>query len=968
MFRMEKIRGGSVYGKYLEEHLDYSDYVGEKEKIVGQWFGNLADDMQITGACQGAKDERFKYLCDGKHPLTGEKILSHEKEEGVRFYDFQCSAQKSVSILAVTLGDTRLVAEHNNAVGIALVELEKFAGYQAGKGMNRGAALSGNVIGGRFTHLNARPDAGGGPADPQLHTHCAIANVTLVGERFFALNEYEMVRAIRYAGKVYQNEMAERVEKLGYDIEFKHGANGSLEGYEIKGVSKEIMDNFSKRSAAVNAAIEKFTAENGRAPSNGELRVIKRETRGEKAEDLSQDELVQLQRDQLPADAVAKLTEIRDDAKKLVATGPRESKRMNVRQAVKEATDHLFERESVLPRHALLAEALAQNLGQMDLDALKAETANNEILVPLTTARPSEAENRGNEWKRAGELLGIQTATAEGLQEELRAIKWARQSAGTLPPFVAKEGYRPFGGSNEVMMDGKKADVSEQREVAEGVLASQDRYLSLRGVAGAGKTTVLPEIHNGLVVGGYRPMYLAPTTAARDVLRAQGFNAGTVQEFLQDMKNTDITLPEKTVLVVDEGGLASNKMGAALMRHAEREQARVLFVGDTKQHTSVEAGDFVRILEENAPIKKFTLGKIQRQKVEAYREAMQTAARGNSQEAVKQLDAIGWVIEGKGNYLKNAARDFVAKMREHGNKNVLGVAPTNAEVDGMTSMIRKELKELGRVGEEVNRTAFKDYGWTAQQRRNIDNYRPGLAVSVSTGKIGPLKQNDLGKVKEVNREKRTATISLPDGTDYELKITKMTVQNLAVGESCELPLAPGDSILITANNTKAKLTNGEVLTVRAVKEDGVIETTSGKIIPRDFVYVTHGYVVTSHKSQGKTVDHVIVAADQLTPKGAYVSLSRGRQSATLHTAEKEYLLTKLPATNRGRTAATDLQPAPDEPVRGQIPTQARRQYWNQLVSRANHTAAKTKALLKKASIYLQQRKSKTIRKNELNKL
>ena len=35
---------------------------------------------------------------------------------------------------------------------------------------------------------------------------------------WYALNEYEMVRAVRYAGKVYQNEMARAVQELGYAI------------------------------------------------------------------------------------------------------------------------------------------------------------------------------------------------------------------------------------------------------------------------------------------------------------------------------------------------------------------------------------------------------------------------------------------------------------------------------------------------------------------------------------------------------------------------------------------------------------------------------------------------------------------------------------------------------------------------------------------------------------------------------
>ena len=48
----------------------------------------------------------------------------------VAFFDFQCSAQKSVSILAVLGGDRRLRIAHERAARIALSELERFASRQ----------------------------------------------------------------------------------------------------------------------------------------------------------------------------------------------------------------------------------------------------------------------------------------------------------------------------------------------------------------------------------------------------------------------------------------------------------------------------------------------------------------------------------------------------------------------------------------------------------------------------------------------------------------------------------------------------------------------------------------------------------------------------------------------------------------------------------------------------------------------
>ena len=75
-------------------------------------------------------------------------------------------------------------------------------------------------------------------------------------------------------------------------------------------------------------------------------------------------------------------------------------------------------------------------------------------------------------------------------------------------------------------------------------------------------------------------------------------------------------------------------------------------------------------------------------------------------------------------------------------------------------------------------------------------------------------------------------------------------------------------------------------------------------MPADFRQWCHGYVVTSHKAQGWTADHVVVAAERLTSKGAYVACSRGRRSCIVYTPDKARLMERLPEGNR--RAALDV--------------------------------------------------------------
>jgi hypothetical protein len=95
----------------------------------------------------------------------------------------------------------------------------------------------------------------------------------------------------------------------------------------------------------------------------------------------------------------------------------------------------------------------------------------------------------------------------------------------------------------------------------------------------------------------------------------------------------------------------------------------------------------------------------------------------------------------------------------------------------------------------------------------------------------------------------------------------------------------------------------QVLTVSSIAPDGGLQTKEGQRVPAIFGK-GHGYVVTSHKAQGWTADHVVIAAEKLTGKGAYVACSRGRRSCIVHTPDKARLIERLPEGNR--RAALDV--------------------------------------------------------------
>src|SRR5882672_2879640 len=231
-------------------------YYTEHEKITGQWRGKIAEEMGLHGAVDV---EQYERLCNGQDPRTGDQLIKHvaakeyenlygdtvKSSEHRAGYDATFSAPKSVSLAALVGGDERILEAHRESVGIAMDELEKYV--EARLGGNKGSERTGKFIASLFEHDAARPDRETGYAAPQLHTHVVIFNMTETEDgRVKPLQEKELFRSQKYATAVYRINLAERLQKLGYEIEVdRKGAP------QIKGFSQEYLDASSPRRKEV---------------------------------------------------------------------------------------------------------------------------------------------------------------------------------------------------------------------------------------------------------------------------------------------------------------------------------------------------------------------------------------------------------------------------------------------------------------------------------------------------------------------------------------------------------------------------------------------------------------------------------------------------------------------------------------------------------------------------------------------
>jgi ATP-dependent exoDNAse (exonuclease V) alpha subunit len=770
------------------------------------------------------------------------------------------------------------VAAHDAACNKAFGELEKFACCRVRDGIaawSEETRLTGNVVAAAFRHDASRA------LDPQLHTHFVVANCTWdeLKKRWVALNEYEMVKAIRYAGKIYQNEMARHCLALGYDIELIREQKRGVTGFEIKGVSEDLRERFGKRRAEVEKGITEFTAKYGYEPSAAEISAITKATRSAKLAEISTPEVRQMQLSQLSSDEIRSLEKIKEGA--IEKATAKEIQLVSGQEGpyLRRSVEHLFERKSVQQGHEILAEALNVGLGRVDLDELHKKMVDSpRLLVGLSDSS-------------ANPLLSAQFATPKGLAVEKWAVGMVDAGRET-QPILGRDGFEISSALN-----------TEQQAAVKTILFNnRDQVTAMRGVAGAGKTTALTELHRGLTDADHRVFYLAPTTAAVKVLKQEGFsNAVTVSRFLTSTwKHEDL---RGAVFIVDEAGLQSNRQGAAVLKLAEKNNARVLLVGDTRQHVSVEAGDFLRVLEKHARIRTVELTDIQRQRVFAYREAIKTMSQGMARQGLEQLDSLGWVKESGPDYIQSAAADYL-NLSADPQKTVVLVAPTWEENYRLTDFIREGLKAQGKLGPAQKKEVLEPLQWTAAQRRDAASYQPGMKVKFNLV-CDSFRHGETLEVCSVLDGKVTARNRL--GLEKVLPVQRPDA--FETFRPRKIEVAVGDKLLIRENLHKAGLINGEVLTVLGLEPDGRMTTLEGKTIPANCRALTHGYVLTSYKAQGRTADCVVVAAGRLDAKTCYVACSRGRESCTVHTPSTENLLNHLPPSKTGdRKAALEALP------------------------------------------------------------
>ena len=819
-----------------------ADYYTDGPELVGQWRGEGAKRLGLAGVVQ---KETWDALCDNRNPATGETLTLRQKQNRRIGYDFNFHVPKSVSVLYSLTKDERILDAFRQSVDETMRELESEMQTRVRKDGQNGKRITGNMLWGEFVHFTARPV--GGIPDPHLHAHCFVFNTTWdKKEAAWKAGEFAgLKRDAPYFEAKFHSRMARKLAGLGIAVE------RSKTGWEIASVTKSVIKQFSRRTAL----IEKEALRRGIVDPAAKAELGAK-TREHKKKDLTIE--------QLRSEWSSRLSE--GERAAVAAVGKRvggkaigeDAKAPDA--AVRHAMEHWFERKSVVPERTLLAEAMKHAIGKAGPEAVEAAYQRQEFVV--------------------GEQDGRRMATTrEVLKEEMRMIGYARSGRGTEAMLCGK----PHAFARDWLNEG-------QRRAVLHVLASRDKVILVNGSAGVGKTKMMQEAVEAIQAGGKRVFTFAPSAdASRGVLRSEGFkNADTVARLL-----IDELLHEKLrgqVIWIDEVSLLGTKTMASVFDLADKLDARVVLSGDRWQHGSVERGAALRLLEEEAGLVPAEIKDIMRQKG-AYMQAVRALSDGRTEEGFRQLDELGWIREiADDDRYRVLAKDYVATVAA--GRSALVVSPTHREGERITAEIRSELKKLGRLtAEEQPVLQLQNANLTEAQRADEVNYLPGDVLEYHQNAKGIRKGHRLVAGQQ----------ELPLGQAARFQAYR----------AGELRLAPGDLVRITKNGSTAdgrhRLNNGARFAIEGFSPSGDLVLDNGWTVSKEFGHLAYGYCSTSHASQGKTVTHILIgqSAESFPASSReqfYVSISRGRQRATIYTNDKKALLAAVDRSDSGMAA------------------------------------------------------------------
>jgi len=728
------------------------------------------------------------------------------------------------------------------------------------------------VIAAQWRHFDARPsehsqgakNAADDPLvpDPHLHDHINLFGPVegADGEIYAAYTDY--IRAnIKALGAMYRARLAGNLRSIGYAIEREEQKNGIF--FKLPGISKDQESAMSARSADIAKALAEGSSKRA---AKVKSRMSKNTLTGDEVLSAWSKAFNQLGIDpvQVKATTLAQAIENRVDAKIRAEGMPEKAKRnLMLREQISstprartnvEILGKLLSMEAHFSladiRQALWEDAQFVFDTSVDMDKAVELRMREFLALPdlLKVYDPSDP-------KAVGQLDGLNrfgepVFTSRKLRERENEL-----FGKTVPSFTAAQGYG-LGREEAMALISQIEDrLTEKNKIpfklrdfqVRAVLqaACCDSQLSIQiAGAGLGKTTAsqfTKEIleMNGRVIFGAAPSNKAAAGLGREL----GIQASSIDKLLLDIESGQIKLDNKSVIFIDEAGMAGFDQMEKLLSHGKKSGAKLIFTGDPEQLPAVARGNVLRKLTEmdslaSNPDAMLYLGKeladwdyVSRQKQDWAKQASTFFSRGYVDEGLSEYDRRGFLKTAftRDEMIEDIVDSYFKDPSESSQKLILGT--TNDQVRRLNDAVRAQLKTKGSLSG----------AWT------ID--KTGMEISIG---------DRIAFEKKVSGKKA----KLQDDIAKNEFATVIGVKRLADGSldiECRLDSPDGSG--------KPKIA---VFNTKAMSD------------------LSHAFAATVHKSQGVTVDSVWAAPGAFISKELfYVMATRHRKNLYIHMLEHE---------------------------------------------------------------------------------
>ena len=701
--------------------------------------------------------------------------------------------------------------------------------------------------------------------DMQLHVHSQIAHVakTATDGKWRAPDSLGYNEHVGAVAAVVSQHLEEALTAR-FGVEWTARDDGH--GFEIKGISGEMMRVFSSRRASITADLRgraaRFEQRYGRKPSQREMAHLAQasnfKTRAAKDQALDFEELHQGWADKLARTVGVPLASVapsvwhngtgRAAAQPRGAHGPALTG-LELSRAAQKAVALAQQEKSdwtradvikylgrVLPRSGLDPAAAAALLEDLADRALRSEF---EPVACLEAPAPAEvpasllrADGRSI-YQRHG---GVRYATHAQLSLEERMVAQAR--AGGAPRMTRAEAARALGadlaqleaalagcapGAPDAPADRTRTGLREdQAAAALAVLTDGRRVSVINAPAGSGKTRVLAAAGQAWAAAGLgRVIGITPSQSARNTLAAgvpESYNTAQFLGHLPGQRGARGPVPLRPgdLLLADEASMISNPDLADVISQAAAAGTKVILAGDTQQLQAVENGGGMALLAS-------ALGYARLAQPVRFRAAWEQDAslrlRAGDTTVLAGYDQHARIHAGEPEQMMDAAAAAYVALTTDGTDTLL-MAADHALRRELSRRIREDLITLGIVA-------------------------PGPAVTIADG-----TQASPGDLIICTRNDHTTEAGEPGRT-----------------------LANGDLLRIEA------ITPGGLIVRRALDADprtGQRRWTDRHFLFADYKFSELGYAVTDHTAQGRTVHTglAVITGTEDRPH-AYVALTRG---------------------------------------------------------------------------------------------